>query len=107
MCGLRYSSSNYCIHLVLHHTCNCKIIVHLTSDLYGMGVGEGVQAQCAGVLATEEVGPDVELWVGVVNTQVLYPGGETFVQPQVGPPLHGYLGNRGGKSHDGMCQIKR
>ena len=63
----------------------------LTSNLYGMGVGERVQAEGIGILSAQEVGPYVKLRVGVVNTQILDPGGESFVQPQVGPPLHGHL----------------
>jgi len=60
-----------------------------------MGVREGVQTQCAGVLPAEEVGPNVKLWVGVVYTKILDPGGEAFVEPQVRPPLHGYLATEG------------
>ena len=43
------------------------------------------------MLSAEEVGPDVELWVGVVYAEVLNPRGKTLVQPQVRPPLHGHL----------------
>ena len=44
-----------------------------------MGVGKGIEAHSTGVLATQEVGPDIILWVGVVNAQVLDPGSKTLV----------------------------
>ena len=59
--------------------------------LNGVGVGEGVQTEGTGVLSAEEVGPYLKFWVGVVNTQVLNPGGKTLIEPKVGPPLHGHL----------------
>ena len=59
--------------------------------LNGVAVGKGVEAHGAGVLPTEEVGPYLILRVGVVNTEVFDPGGKTFIEPQMSPPLHGDL----------------
>ena len=56
-----------------------------------MAAGQSIQAHGTGVLSTEEIGPYLVLWVGVVNTQVLNPGGEALVQPEMSPPLHGHL----------------
>lgn len=44
-----------------------------------VGVGEGVEAHSTGILTTQKVGPDIILWVGVVNAQVLDPGSKTLV----------------------------
>ena len=41
------------------------------------------------ILPAEEVGPYLVLRVGVVDTEVLDPGGKTFIEPQISPPLHG------------------
>ena len=56
-----------------------------------MAVGKGVEAHGTGVLPAEEVGPYLVLRVGVVDTEVLDPGGKTFIEPQMSPPLHGDL----------------
>ena len=61
------------------------------SHLDGVAVGQRVHTHGTGVLPAKEVGPDLVLWVGVVNTQVLDPCRKALVQPQVGPPLHGDL----------------
>ena len=42
-------------------------------------IGEGIEAHSTGVLTTQEVSPDIVLWVGVVNAQVLDPGSKTLV----------------------------
>ena len=63
----------------------------LTSNLYGMWVGERVKPKGIGIFAAEEVGPNVKLRVGVVNTEVLYPSGKSLIQPKVSPPLHSHL----------------
>ena len=65
--------------------------------LNGMAVGKSIEAHGTGVLSAQEVGPDFILRVGVVNTQVLNPVGKPFIEPEVGPPLHGHL--RSGESH--------
>ena len=65
--------------------------------LDGMAIGKGIQAHSTGMLLAEEVGPDLILWVGVVYTEVLYPGGKALVEPEVSPPLHRHL--RPGDTH--------
>lgn len=42
-------------------------------------IGEGIKAHSTGVLTTQEVSPDIVLWVGVVNAQVLDPGSKTLI----------------------------
>ncbi len=64
---------------------------HTHTHLNGVRVVEGVQTKSTSVLTAEEVGPYLKLWMGVVNTQVFYPCGKAFVEPEVGPPLHGHL----------------
>ena len=88
-----HGSIHWYVHVRIYFTtyCTCTCMYMLPPYLNGVAVGQGVKAHCTGILSTEEVDPYLVLWVGVVNTQVLYPGGKAFVQPQVSPPLHGHL----------------
>lgn len=61
--------------LTLNLTCTYIFRVYLD----WMGIGEGVKTHSTGIFTTKEVGPDIVLWVGVVNTQVLDPGSKTLV----------------------------
>ena len=68
-----------------------RLLFELKEYLNGVAVGKRVEAHGAGVLPTEKVGPYLVLRVGVVNREVLDPGGKTFIEPQMSPPLHGDL----------------
>lgn len=57
------------------------------SHLYGMAAVQCVQVQSAGVIGRDKLSPDVVLRETVIHTQVLDPGREPFVEPQVGPPF--------------------
>uniref|UniRef100_A0A1I8JN73 PARP n=1 Tax=Macrostomum lignano TaxID=282301 RepID=A0A1I8JN73_9PLAT len=39
-------------------------------------------------IVSDKPSPDIKLRVAVVDAQILYPGREAFVKPQLGPPLH-------------------
>ena len=63
----------------------------LSLDLDGVRGLEAVKSQAALLLARDELLPNLPLGKEVVNGQPADPGGETLVQPQVGPPLHGHI----------------
>lgn len=58
-----------------------------SAHLDGVAAVQCVQVQGPGVVRRHELGPDVVLGEAVVHAQVLDPGGEAFVKPQVSPPL--------------------
>ena len=91
MFALYFASDQYTKYRILLNNHFPPISAH---HLNGVAVGKGVQAHGTGVLPAQEVGPDLILRVGVVNTQVLNPRGKPFVEPEVGPPLHGHLRSR-------------
>ena len=68
-----------------------------------MAAGQGVEAHGAGILSAQEGVPYLVVWVCVVYAQVLNPCGKPLVEPEVGPPLHGYL--RSYESHVIMMQL--
>ena len=58
--------------------------------LNGMGVLEAVQAQGPVGVHIDELGPHLPLRESPIHRLGAHPRGETFVQPQVVPPLHRY-----------------
>lgn len=52
-----------------------------------MAAVQCVQVQSAGVVGRDKLGPDVVLGEAVIDAQILDPGSEALVQPQMGPPF--------------------
>ena len=52
-----------------------------------MAVTESIKTQGLALVILDELAPDIEFWVKSIDTLELYPGGKTFLEPQVCPPV--------------------
>merc|ERR1711968_26515 len=58
--------------------------------LDGMGALKPVELERGALVSVDELVPEVPLWEDEVCREVLHPGGEALVEPEVIPPRHGH-----------------